>query len=144
MLTENKYSRYLIYAIGEILLVVIGILIALQINNSNERQKNKQQELIILDNILQDLNNDKLGLIDIIERRTSKAASAKMMASYYDGVAIENLSDYYFLWTNVLYWQANYPRNLAFKELVNSGNVSIIKNADIRNSLLDINVCYLN
>jgi hypothetical protein len=38
MLTENKFSKYLIYAIGEIVLVVIGILIALQINNWNEQQ----------------------------------------------------------------------------------------------------------
>jgi sensor domain CHASE-containing protein len=35
LLTENKFSKYLIYAIGEIVLVVIGILIALSINNSN-------------------------------------------------------------------------------------------------------------
>ena len=35
MLTENKFSKYLIYAIGEIVLVVIGILIALQVNNLN-------------------------------------------------------------------------------------------------------------
>jgi len=36
MLTENKFSKYLLYAIGEITLVVIGILIALSVNNSNE------------------------------------------------------------------------------------------------------------
>ncbi len=36
MLTENKVSKYLLYAIGEIVLLVIGILIALQINNNNE------------------------------------------------------------------------------------------------------------
>jgi hypothetical protein len=39
MLTENKFSKYLLYAIGEIVLVVIGILIALQINNANEVAK---------------------------------------------------------------------------------------------------------
>jgi sensor domain CHASE-containing protein len=38
MLTENKFSKYLLYACGEILLVVIGILIALSINNWNENQ----------------------------------------------------------------------------------------------------------
>ncbi|WP_245603281.1 DUF6090 family protein, partial [Maribacter antarcticus] len=38
-LTENKFSKYLIYAIGEIILVVIGILIALQVNNWNEESK---------------------------------------------------------------------------------------------------------
>jgi hypothetical protein len=44
MLTENKFSNYLLYAFGEILLVVIGILIALQINNWNEINKNKSTE----------------------------------------------------------------------------------------------------
>ena len=39
LLTENKFSKYLLYAIGEIILVVIGILIALQINNWNEGRK---------------------------------------------------------------------------------------------------------
>ena len=139
---KNKTGKYLKYAIGEIILVVIGILIALSINNWNEKQKNKQQELIIIENILQDLKNDKLGLIDIIERRTSKAASAEIMANYYNGVKINKLSDYYFHWTNVLYWEAHYPRNITFKELVNSGSVSKIKNASIRNSLLDINASY--
>mgnify|MGYP001591841413 CR=1 FL=1 len=40
LLSENKFSKYLLYAIGEIILVVIGILIALQINNWNEKRKN--------------------------------------------------------------------------------------------------------
>ena len=39
LLTENKFSKYLLYAIGEIILVVIGILIALQVNNYNEAKK---------------------------------------------------------------------------------------------------------
>ena len=41
MLTENKFSKYFLYAIGEIFLVVIGILIALSINNQNESRKNQ-------------------------------------------------------------------------------------------------------
>jgi hypothetical protein len=59
MLTENKFSKYLLYAIGEIILVVIGILIALQINNLNEEKKEnkalKQNLLIIKGNIKNDL-----------------------------------------------------------------------------------------
>ena len=48
-LAENKFSQYLIYAVGEIALVVIGILIALNINNWNEEQNNrtKREELLI-------------------------------------------------------------------------------------------------
>ena len=40
LLVENRFNKYLLYAIGEIVLVVIGILIALQINNWNENRKN--------------------------------------------------------------------------------------------------------
>jgi hypothetical protein len=43
LFSENKFSKYLLYAIGEILLVVIGILIALSINNWNEKGKKKTQ-----------------------------------------------------------------------------------------------------
>ncbi len=43
MLTENKFGKYLIYAIGEIILVVIGILIALQINNWNTNKANEKE-----------------------------------------------------------------------------------------------------
>ena len=45
LLTENKFSKYLLYAIGEIALVMIGILLALQVNNWNEDQKIKRQEM---------------------------------------------------------------------------------------------------
>ncbi|WP_445386453.1 DUF6090 family protein [Robiginitalea sp. IMCC44478] len=43
LLTDNKFSKYLLYAIGEILLVMIGILLALQVNNWNEQQKEEDQ-----------------------------------------------------------------------------------------------------
>jgi len=58
LLRENKIGSYLKYAIGEILLVVIGILIALQVNNWNEERKNKQDILTIFSDIQEDLLND--------------------------------------------------------------------------------------
>ena len=51
LLSENKLIRYLIYAVGEIILVVIGILIALAINNNNEAKKTKKFEYQILKDI---------------------------------------------------------------------------------------------
>jgi hypothetical protein len=45
LLAENKFSKYLFYAVGEIILVVVGILIALTINNNNEASKIKIKEL---------------------------------------------------------------------------------------------------
>ena len=58
LLSKNKFSKYLIYAIGEIVLVVIGILIALEINNNNEAKVNKDRFLGVLQEIETDLFND--------------------------------------------------------------------------------------
>jgi len=51
MLTENKLSKYLLYATGEVVLVVIGILIALQVNNWNESKKISRQEIALIENL---------------------------------------------------------------------------------------------
>ena len=58
LLSENKFTKYLLYAIGEITLVVIGILIALQINTWNDGIKEKKVENIFFANILLDLEKD--------------------------------------------------------------------------------------
>ena len=62
LLSEGKTGKYVKYAIGEIVLVVIGILIALQINNWNEDQKRKALEKNMLENVVENLeqNCDKL------------------------------------------------------------------------------------
>jgi len=61
LLSENKFSKYLIYAIGEIILVVIGILIALQINNWNENRKARLTEVTKLNKLLEDLKLDSIA-----------------------------------------------------------------------------------
>ncbi|GAB1308538.1 hypothetical protein KH5_12210 [Urechidicola sp. KH5] len=58
LLSENKFSKYLLYAIGEIILVVIGILIALQINNLNEQKKRDKEILAINERLILDIDND--------------------------------------------------------------------------------------
>ena len=60
-MAKNKTGKYLKYAIGEILLVVIGILIALQINNWNERKQNKVKVDNLLRKILQDIEIDLIA-----------------------------------------------------------------------------------
>ncbi|MEN8187106.1 MAG: DUF6090 family protein [Bacteroidota bacterium] len=57
-MTENKLRKYLFYAMGEIVLVVLGILIALQINNWNEDKKKEKQANIYLSDLKSDLNYD--------------------------------------------------------------------------------------
>ena len=58
LLSENKFSKYLIYVLGEIILIVIGILIALSINNWNENRKESKLEKIYLTGIKDDLEKD--------------------------------------------------------------------------------------
>ena len=58
LLMENKTSKYFKYAIGEILLVVIGILIALQINNWNEKRLKQEQLISVYERTLTDIDNN--------------------------------------------------------------------------------------
>ena len=58
MLSENRFSRYLLYSIGEIILVVIGILIAVQINNWNEKRKEVETSRALLQEFKKDLIRD--------------------------------------------------------------------------------------
>jgi len=70
MLDENKLSKYLIYAIGEIILVVIGILIALQINNANQNYQRTKLEKVLLKQVKMELLNiyyDMMGDASILE-----------------------------------------------------------------------------
>lgn len=60
LLSESKFSKYLLYAIGEIVLVVVGILIALQINNWNEASKDSALEIKILEEIKENIESDFL------------------------------------------------------------------------------------
>ncbi|SEL78317.1 hypothetical protein SAMN04488008_105187 [Maribacter orientalis] len=71
LLTENKFYKYLLYAFGEIVLVVIGILIALQINNWNEEQKNKAIEQQLLISLLQEFETNLTILTKTIETNTA-------------------------------------------------------------------------
>ena len=56
--TKNRFGRYLLYALGEVILVVLGILIALNINNLNEENKQKKALDAILENVSYDLKTD--------------------------------------------------------------------------------------
>jgi uncharacterized coiled-coil DUF342 family protein len=139
---NNKTGKYFKYALGEIVLVVIGILIAIQLNSVKQNNDTRTEEINHLKNILSDLNQDKVELKKIIERRKSKANSAKTMESYYHTNRVDNLSEYYSNWTNVLYWEAHNPSFITFKELINSGKLSSLTNESIKQLLLKIDYSY--
>ena len=120
MLTENKFSKYFLYAIGEIVLVVIGILIALSINNWNENQKAKGTELYVLAEILNNLKEDALLIKGIIAKREEANTSAKNMLVYLkqDTVNVEVLSQDFL---NYLSFERYFPINNAYEILKSKG-----------------------
>lgn len=68
LISENKFSKYLIYAIGEIILVVVGILIALKVNNWNQNTQNLDLANDYVVNISNDLKNDTIVFGRAIKR----------------------------------------------------------------------------
>jgi len=142
LLMEDKTGKYFKYALGEIVLVVIGILIAIQLNTVKNQNDKRNEEFTQLENILSDLEQDKTELKKIIDRRKSKSKSAKIMESYYHTKKVESLNDYYSNWTNVLYWEAHNPSFITFKELINSGKLSSLSNKSVKQLLLQIDYNY--
>ncbi|MFD1314779.1 DUF6090 family protein [Namhaeicola litoreus] len=79
---DNQFLKYLRYAIGEIVLVVIGILIALQINNWNEKKKEADNERYILQEVLANLREDSVLIKEIVIRRKLAQAASFHLLDY--------------------------------------------------------------
>ncbi len=83
LIDQEKTRKYLLYAIGEILLVVIGILIALQINNWNEDRNKRTQELKVLTQIYSDLSINLNEVNDLSTKlEFSKNSSDSLLKSF--------------------------------------------------------------
>ncbi len=142
MIKENKASKYILYAVGEIILVVIGILIALQINNSNEDQKLRNQELHYLKNLKTDLNLNITELDKYITVRNSRIESANYILEHFEGKPLTDLNAFAFHTTNIYIWQKFSQQDNTFQELINSGNLALISNDTIKNGLLNLQALY--
>ncbi|NJB72923.1 hypothetical protein GGR42_003421 [Saonia flava] len=134
LLTENKFSKYLIYAIGEIILVVIGILIALQINNWNEHKKQKIKEINTLESINESLKQDKIQLEGIIPYNDKIRNSIDFILNHFnEDLPYDNSLDSHFAFTSTL-MVPNFQTS-AFETLKSEG-VNLISNSTLRNSII--------
>tara|TARA_R110002111_G_scaffold204953_3_gene269633 strand:- start:66 stop:758 length:693 start_codon:yes stop_codon:yes gene_type:complete len=117
---ENKTGKYFKYAIGEIILVVIGILIALQINNWNENKKIKTTEIYVLTEVLNNLNEDALILNDIINQRKKARLSVANMLIYLEkeNISKDTLEKDI---VNFLTFERYFPINNAYEILKSKG-----------------------
>ncbi|NKI30934.1 DUF6090 family protein [Croceivirga thetidis] len=98
LLQENRFSKYLLYAIGEIVLVVVGILIALQINNWNEKQKTVQFEQKLSTELIQSLQSDIKGMRFVIKENREIMQQASVIIELIEGQRTyhDSLSTYIF------------------------------------------------
>ena len=142
LLKENDFRKYLLYAIGEIFLVVLGILIALQINNANEDRKQRRLELDYLQNLKTDLKLNIAELDKYITVRNSRIESANYVLEHFEGKPLTDLNDFAFHTTNIYIWQKFSQQDNTFQELVNSGNLALISNDSIKNGLLNLQSLY--
>jgi hypothetical protein len=142
LIKENRFSKYLLYAIGEIILVVIGILIALQINNANEVRKVRNKEIHYLKNIKTDLQLNIENIDRFIETRNKQIQSASTVLEYYESKPLQDLDNLSNNLLNVYIWKKFYQINNTFQELTNSGNLALISNDSIKNSLLNLDAMY--
>ncbi|MEH6538246.1 MAG: DUF6090 family protein [Psychroserpens sp.] len=130
LISENKVSKYLLYAIGEIVLVVIGILIALQINNWNT-QKNEENELNgFLRNIKKNVVSDLQVLNEIETFRDSTLAYSERYLELYKNHKIEEkapIDEIIGLGTIVFQDRYFYSNKSGFDALKNSGYLSKIQ-----------------
>ncbi|MGI9547770.1 MAG: DUF6090 family protein [Flavobacteriaceae bacterium] len=136
LLRENTFGKYLLYALGEILLVVIGILIALQINNWNENKKNHSLEINYIKGLISDLNYDigayTQGISEIEEHKKSADALLlcyKEQKTIQEQLLIEHM-------TNVGRISRIDHRNTVMDDMKSSGRLNLISSDSVRQEII--------
>ena len=134
---ENQFLKYSRYAIGEIVLVVIGILIALQINNWNEQRKERIEEKIFLKRFEVELNTNLENILTAISLNKNRIHRAEFLLRTIDNPQLAVDSSSYFMKSIEHAGYTNIPliSDNAFEELKSSGNLSLISNEVLRAAL---------
>jgi len=131
LLSENKFSKYLIYAVGEIILVVIGILIALQVNNQNQIKNEKKALKSYLEKIAINVKSDIKVAEFMIETRTQQSllcAQATELISKKDWSNQLKITNA--LFAMIIEQPLNFNRS-GFESLKNSGYLQHLDDSEI-------------
>ena len=138
MQTENKFSKYLLYAIGEIILLVFGILIALQINDANTQRVNEQLEINYLSAIRNNINEDIHDLEQRIIKDSLHLNSYTQLIKAFTSDSIKsNESELKFIIHNSAIINYFNPQNTVFDEMKFSGKLNLIQLDSLRYGILE-------
>lgn len=132
-LARGRAGRYVVYALGEIFLVVIGILIALQINTWNENRINQNKEAAIINDLHQEFQKNKTKLDSTIAyHRTILGAIGEVMQMIGESeeFVLEHNTD------SLIYLTIDYmdfsPSQSVISELISSGKLNLISSDSLR------------
>ena len=130
---EKKISNYLLYAVGEIVLVVIGILIALAIDNANELSIKKEKEQIYLMGLKDEFQTSKLKLQELMRVNRASYEAAKDIVHLMDqeeNPPEKQLSKLFIdAFASDIFFN---PNNSLLFEMINSGSLKDITNDTLR------------
>lgn len=133
LLSEGKTGKYLKYAIGEIILVVTGILVALQINNWNEEKKGQVQEQKYLIEIKKNLESDLLQIEDLRKQYQKISVTADSILIFIKD-AKPKTTNYNKLWEYIIeftYVPSFQSQRNGYNNLISAGNINQIKNQEL-------------
>lgn len=137
LLNSNKVSRYLLYALGEILLVVIGILIALQVDNWNEERKDRKREAALLAEIHRDfkVNLELFEQSQAVHQRSLQASEVILqnLAQLDKTGAADSVGANI---SKILIVSSFDPYGGMVNSLISSGSIELIGNDSFRNLLI--------
>jgi len=131
-------GTYLKYAIGEIVLVVIGILIALQINTWNEDYKNSKRERGYLINLQQDLMADSLRLSELKHNFELAERSKRSFGKIIEGqnASLDSLTVHFYNQTDII--TDFVPNSTTLDELKYSNGLNLISNPQLRRQIVTL------
>ncbi|MBT8265790.1 MAG: hypothetical protein KJP20_04535, partial [Bacteroidia bacterium] len=136
LLSEGKTGKYLKYAVGEIALVMIGILLALQVNNWNENRKAENKELKLLRELKDDLIETKKDLMTDIERIPKLLDVTNALYKSINEGQISDTDPFKLPRGYLLVYPILYPKLSAY-EAIQSEGISIISNDKLRKEITD-------
>ncbi len=136
LMNQNKTSKYFKCAIGEIVLVVIGILIALSINNWNEKQKFKAEALRVIKELNAEFADNRIVLKERIHHLENANRNVRVVLSYmnknHDLIQKINMDS---IINNSLYYGNFNPANSTILELISSGKLNLVSNQSLKQNL---------
>ena len=135
LMDKNKTGKYFKYAIGEIILVVIGILIALSINNWNENRKNRISESEYYCKILADFELDRKNIAELYRESEYKIETSKRLLlelNNKDKAKSYLINNY----LQALRTNAFVPSKVTITDIISSGKLNLLTNDSLKNNII--------